>query len=233
MDSGETDPANPDTDGDGMADGWEVQYGLDPLDPADAAEDPDGDGFTNLEEYQNGTDPFQFDLPYRIDVYTDKDTYAAGETMHVGLDLANYRRPRIARLLLLLWTPLGPVSIVNVPVVLPPNFESSRPDLLVWTLPTLPAGDYSWVGILAPVAATPAIDVAPWTFVGAPLAEGTRLPKGMPGGITVKEILETVNAIDVGPLTETLERLQGVEIDLGQELTVLSRQQFVPMVLTR
>ncbi|MBS7248690.1 MAG: hypothetical protein KIH04_10485 [Candidatus Freyarchaeota archaeon] len=39
-----------------MPDGWEVQYGLDPLSD-DAGQDKDGDGFTNLEEYVAGTDP--------------------------------------------------------------------------------------------------------------------------------------------------------------------------------
>ncbi|MEW6681846.1 MAG: HYR domain-containing protein [Nitrospirota bacterium] len=47
----------PDADGDGMPDSWEVQYGLDPNDPADAAQDPDGDLFSNLQEYQCGSNP--------------------------------------------------------------------------------------------------------------------------------------------------------------------------------
>jgi hypothetical protein len=52
-----TDPNNPDTDSDGMADGWEVTYELDPLDDQDANEDDDQDGYANLEEYERGTDP--------------------------------------------------------------------------------------------------------------------------------------------------------------------------------
>jgi hypothetical protein len=51
-----TDPANSDTDGDGMDDWWEANYKLDPLSD-DSAGDKDGDGFTNLQEYQNGSDP--------------------------------------------------------------------------------------------------------------------------------------------------------------------------------
>ena len=47
-----TDPNWDDTDNDGMPDGWEVQYGLDPLDDADADEDSNSDGQTNLEEYE-------------------------------------------------------------------------------------------------------------------------------------------------------------------------------------
>ncbi|OQW90630.1 MAG: hypothetical protein BWK78_06555, partial [Thiotrichaceae bacterium IS1] len=46
-----------DNDNDGIADEWEIQYGLNPLGNTDAAEDSDGDGLSNLEEYQVGTNP--------------------------------------------------------------------------------------------------------------------------------------------------------------------------------
>jgi hypothetical protein len=46
-----------DTDGDGMPDAWEKQYGLNPNDPADANGDINGDGYTNIEKYINGIDP--------------------------------------------------------------------------------------------------------------------------------------------------------------------------------
>lgn len=68
----ETDPLKIDTDGDGLTDGWEVRYGLDPLDSGTVslrglvaaadngpAGDPDGDLFTNLQELTNGTNPVE------------------------------------------------------------------------------------------------------------------------------------------------------------------------------
>jgi hypothetical protein len=71
----ETDPLNSDTDRDGLPDGWESQYGLNPLDdgtydyrtgglgnPANGASgDPDTDGVTNATELTNGTNPNQMD----------------------------------------------------------------------------------------------------------------------------------------------------------------------------
>jgi len=46
-----------DNDGDGIADIWETQYGLNTNDLSDAMIDSDGDGMSNLEEYIAGTNP--------------------------------------------------------------------------------------------------------------------------------------------------------------------------------
>ena len=46
-----------DSDGDGMSDAFELQYGLNPNDPSDAVGDPDSDGEDNLAEFRTGTDP--------------------------------------------------------------------------------------------------------------------------------------------------------------------------------
>ena len=54
---GEAMDPNADADGDGMPNGWEVRYGLDPRDPSDADADSDGDGMSNLREYRLGRRP--------------------------------------------------------------------------------------------------------------------------------------------------------------------------------
>jgi len=55
------DPSNIDTDGDGMPDGWERAYGLNPLDPDDAMQDFDGDGLLNTDEYVWWGSPIDLD----------------------------------------------------------------------------------------------------------------------------------------------------------------------------
>ena len=78
LDAIETASYLPDSDGDTMPDGWEVDNGLDPLDDSDAIGDPDSDGLTNAEEYLNDTDPNDAD--------TDDDTMPDGWEVDNGLD---------------------------------------------------------------------------------------------------------------------------------------------------
>ncbi|MEO8615219.1 MAG: binary toxin-like calcium binding domain-containing protein [Luteolibacter sp.] len=64
-----TNPRQPDTDGDGLSDGWEISYGYSALinnetdaDPTnDPNADPDGDGLDNAAEDQLGTNPTNAD----------------------------------------------------------------------------------------------------------------------------------------------------------------------------
>lgn len=78
-----TDPFFFDSDGDGLADGWEVDNGLDPNDPdtdgdgvLDGDEDPDGDGVSNIDEQAYGSDPNNPD--------TDGDGVNDGDEINQG-----------------------------------------------------------------------------------------------------------------------------------------------------
>ncbi|MFT4304320.1 MAG: thrombospondin type 3 repeat-containing protein [Candidatus Woesearchaeota archaeon] len=51
------DACDPDIDGDGIPNEWEIYHGLNPLDPTDADLDFDGDGLSNFMEFTLGTDP--------------------------------------------------------------------------------------------------------------------------------------------------------------------------------
>ncbi|MBD3192022.1 MAG: hypothetical protein GF308_15350 [Candidatus Heimdallarchaeota archaeon] len=66
---------NPDSDEDLMFDGFEVKYGLDPLNSSDAGDDPDQDGLSNLQEYQLHTNPISND--------SDNDSLLDGEEVNV------------------------------------------------------------------------------------------------------------------------------------------------------
>ncbi|MBQ2628808.1 MAG: LamG domain-containing protein [Kiritimatiellae bacterium] len=46
-----------DYDGDGMPDEWELRFGLNPCNPADASLDSDGDGVSNADEFRIGCNP--------------------------------------------------------------------------------------------------------------------------------------------------------------------------------
>jgi hypothetical protein len=73
-----TDPQDPDSDDDQMADGWEIDNGFDPLESSDASDDADVDGLDNAGEYAASTDPQDPD--------SDDDQMADGWEIDNGFD---------------------------------------------------------------------------------------------------------------------------------------------------
>jgi Bacterial TSP3 repeat len=70
-----TNATAPDSDGDALEDGWEVQEGYDPNDSDDPSEDTDGDGLIDFAEiFTTGTDP--------LDPDTDGDGLIDGDEVH-------------------------------------------------------------------------------------------------------------------------------------------------------
>lgn len=89
LDAGEflrgTDPMNPDSDGDGVFDGLEVQCLLNPLLPGDFGFDSDGDSFSDLRELLSGTDEWNSaDIP---EIIADHDPQPSGDNDVDGKDL--------------------------------------------------------------------------------------------------------------------------------------------------
>jgi hypothetical protein len=86
-----TNPGYYDSDGDGLPDGWELQYGLDPHNPdtdgdliIDTDEDEDVDGLSNHDEFIYGTDPNNPDSDG--DGVNDGDEVAQGSNPNDGSD---------------------------------------------------------------------------------------------------------------------------------------------------
>ncbi len=65
-----------DSDGDTMPDNWELQYGLDPLDPSDGAADLDGGSLSNANEYAKERDPTNAADDFAPDTQPEKVAFA-------------------------------------------------------------------------------------------------------------------------------------------------------------
>jgi hypothetical protein len=79
------DPHDPDSDDDGLLDGFEVANGFDPIGTDESELDPDLDGLTNLEEQGAGTDPGNAD--------TDGDGFDDGFEVDSGTDPLDDQSP--------------------------------------------------------------------------------------------------------------------------------------------
>ena len=124
----------PDEDGDGMPDGWECRYNLDPANPDDADRDADGDFNSNLFEWKHGTDPTDVasntpvgDLKNKFWVEEDRrhiTDYENGKWIGVGwspsdeaLPLKNYTGLKLR------WETSKPIKITAVDDV---NFDQDQ-----------------------------------------------------------------------------------------------------------
>jgi len=102
------DPANAleDSDSDGMPDGWEVRYGLNPRSASDALIDLDGDGLGNADEFYAGTNPTVADFVLHLAAIERTST-----GVRVGFPSLPGRRYQLERSLALNppdWQPVGP-----------------------------------------------------------------------------------------------------------------------------
>lgn len=105
-----------DADADLMLDTWELRYGLDPTNPADALADADGDGIGNVQEYFNGSAPTP--LPFRR-LFAEG---AAGSFFDTQVHIFN---PGVttANVVVGFLTPTG--GRTNQAVTLPPNARTT------------------------------------------------------------------------------------------------------------
>jgi probable HAF family extracellular repeat protein len=82
-----------------------------------------------------------------IQVYTDKEVYRYGDTMHLGLDIYNPLDNPVT-VCFAIWAELRDNSIFLLfhehAVTLPAGFTYSDPDFKTFELPELPSGTYTW-----------------------------------------------------------------------------------------
>ncbi|RPI71764.1 MAG: hypothetical protein EHM45_23115, partial [Desulfobacteraceae bacterium] len=74
-----------DSDNDGIHDWWELYYGLNPNNAADANQDQDNDGLTNLQEFQGQTNPIAYEKP-RIILTANPAAILKGESFTLTWD---------------------------------------------------------------------------------------------------------------------------------------------------
>ena len=110
-----------DTDGDGLPDRWEVLYGLNPYDAADALLDFDGDGMSNRDEYRARTNPLDPSDVLRIEILRAGQSFSFQFTLPLGAKYAMQRRSDLSEgewLTAQTWGPDQSGPITYVPPIL-------------------------------------------------------------------------------------------------------------------
>ena len=103
-----------DADRDGLPDGWEQDFGLNPADPSDAGLDPDGDFFANCEEWRLGMSPNEWNASTTATEYVEAVVAGAGMSLG-GLVRTNalHRHDRWVGDVLLIATNQAPLYFLN------------------------------------------------------------------------------------------------------------------------
>ena len=104
-----------------------------------------------------------------VSISTDKTSYTGGEKMQLGLDVKNpLDSAQRVRFAIYLEMPTGGAyTLMDKTVTLPPKLYYSNPDFMVFRLPSIPAGTYTWHAIIEDAVTGEIIceDTAPWEFV--------------------------------------------------------------------
>ena len=104
-----------------------------------------------------------------VSISTDKTSYTGGEKMQLGLDVKNpLDSAQRVRFAIYLEMPTGGAyTLMDKTVTLPPKLYYSNPDFMVFRLPSIPAGTYTWHAILEKPLTGEIIceDAADWEFV--------------------------------------------------------------------
>jgi hypothetical protein len=106
-----------------------------------------------------------------VSIYTDKTSYTTGDTMHLGLDVANPGDALPVRFALWLELHDGGIYVLTyTSVTLPAGLDYSNSNFAVFTLPSIPAGTYTWhAALIEPSGPIVFIshNTASWDFVPA------------------------------------------------------------------
>jgi parallel beta-helix repeat protein len=123
---------------------------------------------------ENNTDNYPLVKPYKlgnlsVSIYTDKHSYHAGETIHLGLEVTN--PDSVKYVCFAVWVELPDNSTYlymhQHSVVLPIGLEYSNPTFDSIILPSLPTGNYTWHAAFLERATHTIIveDTAEWKFL--------------------------------------------------------------------
>jgi hypothetical protein len=110
------------------------------------------------------------DISPTVTIYTDKTSYTAGDTMHLGLDAKNPAdSAQTDRLNIYLEQPTGgTLTLLDTTITLPGGLDYCNPNFKVFRLPSIASGTYTWCAQLSDPASGEMIcvDTAEWAFTG-------------------------------------------------------------------